>query len=64
MIHPPYASYLLRLWQESSEQTSESQWRLEVESVQTGQKWRLESLQDLLEFIQAEIDVHSTDFYE
>lgn len=44
-----YASYLLRIWREGDEPEA---WQGEIESIQSGQKWRfvdLESLFDLLE---------------
>ena len=59
MTHQPYVSYLVRFWLDDSEEEPEAGWHLEVESVQTAQKWRLHSLSDLTQFIQAQIDLNT-----
>jgi hypothetical protein len=64
MKHQPYVSYLVRFWREDSEEAPEDGWRGEVESVQTGQKWRLHSLNDFMQFIQAQVEVHTPGFSE
>jgi hypothetical protein len=53
-----YNSYLVRFWQECDGKKPEGGWRGEVESVQTSQKWQFYHLSDLLQFIQAQAEVH------
>jgi hypothetical protein len=65
-LMPPdsYHSYLIRSWRESSANDSEVRWRGEVESVQTGQKWRFYSLDDLLAFISEQDEAQASDVSE
>jgi len=45
-----YQSFLLRLWQE--EEVGRTAWHGEVESIQTGQKWKFADPEKLLAFLQ------------
>jgi hypothetical protein len=64
MSHDPYHSYLIRSWLESSANDSNVHWYGEVESVQTGQKWRFHRLDDLLAFISAQVEAQASDLSE
>ena len=55
-----YNSYLVRFWQEADGKRPEGGWRGEVESVQTSHKWQFHHLSDLLQFIQAQAEVHAS----
>ncbi|MCA9916764.1 MAG: hypothetical protein KC445_02380 [Anaerolineales bacterium] len=57
MSNHMYVSYLVRFWQEETGGEPQTPWRGEVESVQTGQKWQLNSLSDLSQFIQSQVEV-------
>jgi hypothetical protein len=59
-----YHSYLIRSWQESRANDPEVRWRGEVESVQTGQKWRFDNLNNLLAFIRTQVDTLASDVSE
>jgi len=45
-----YASYLIRLWRESSAEP-DSPWQARIESIQTGQTWHFATPQELMEFL-------------
>jgi hypothetical protein len=45
-----YHSFLLRLWQEDSLEEP-SVWQIEVESIQSGQKWLLSDLEEVTHFL-------------
>ena len=47
-----YASYLLRVWREDDEQEG---WQGEIESIQSGQKWRFADLITMADFVQARV---------
>jgi hypothetical protein len=51
---PQYRSFLLRLWQEGSEETSIT-WYGEIESIQTGQKWQFSDPESMFNFMRAGI---------
>jgi hypothetical protein len=64
MKHESYHSYLLRFWQEDCGGEPDKIWRGEVESIQTGQKWQFNSLDDLFRFLRrkmARMTTHDTD---
>ncbi len=58
----PYSSYLVRFWWEDKGREPEGAWRGEVESVQTGHKWQFHHLSGMLQFIQAQMETHVSDF--
>jgi hypothetical protein len=45
-----YSSFLIRLWREASsvESEPEAEWRVEVEHIQSGQSWTLDTLDEML----------------
>lgn len=47
-----YRSFLVRLWQED-EPAPATAWRGEIESIQSGQQWRFESLSAMFELFQS-----------
>lgn len=49
-----YHSYLVRFWREDVGVEPEGEWRGEVESVQTGHKWRFDSLEAMAQFLNTE----------
>lgn len=49
-----YRSFLLRLWQEEKA-GGPAAWRGEIESIQTGQKWQIDSLTTMFELLQTTI---------
>jgi hypothetical protein len=53
-----YASFLLRLWSESSLPASAPapDWHAEIEHIQSGERWTFDSLEELLEFLQQQAD--------
>jgi hypothetical protein len=59
-----YNSYLVRFWQEADGIKPKGGWRGEIESVQTSQKWQFHHLSDLLQFIQAQAEIHFSDSSE
>jgi hypothetical protein len=46
-------SFLIRLWREAEAETGSlpADWHCEVEHIQTGQRWRFDTLNELLEFL-------------
>jgi hypothetical protein len=50
----PYHSFLLRIWQEDSLGKS-STWQIEVESIQSGQKWLLSDLEKVTDFLKGHL---------
>lgn len=52
-----YASFLLRLWSESSAASVPApDWHAEVEHIQSGERWTFDSLDELLEFLRQQAD--------
>jgi hypothetical protein len=53
MNAPAYASFLIRMWRETSPDTLPDMpaCRAQVEQIQTGQKWGFDDLNDLLAFL-------------
>jgi len=56
--HLQYFAYILRLWQEQSAALDQSSvWRLSVEDVRTHERRGFASLEDLLAFLQLQMEV-------
>jgi hypothetical protein len=55
-----YLSFLVRLWCENEPAASDPcpQWQGEVEHIQSGQQWKFNSLDELLEFLRRQIENH------
>lgn len=53
-----YSSFLLRIWQitNTDHATHNPDWVLEIESVQSGEIWKFNSLEELFLLLQAQID--------
>lgn len=51
-----YASFLIRLWRDEGAAPSmgASDWQSEVEHIQTGDRWRFGTLDELLAFLREE----------
>lgn len=49
-----YSSFIVRLWQESAVETP-AIWCGEVESIQTGQKWKFDNLKTMFDLLQITI---------
>jgi hypothetical protein len=47
-----YASYLLRVWWEGEGREA---WQGELESIQSGQRWRFADLEAMFDFLRAQI---------
>jgi hypothetical protein len=52
---PEYHSFLVRLWLEDRKEKGEDQWHIEVESIQTGQKYRFPDPEAMFGFFQEQI---------
>jgi len=52
---PAYRSYLLRLWEERSEQPAMVAWRCSLEDPLTGQRRGFASLEALMDWLKAEL---------
>jgi len=48
-----YASYLIRLWRQTSplDPDKSGDWQSEIEHIQSGQRWKFNRLDDLLVFL-------------
>jgi hypothetical protein len=53
-----YASFLIRLWREESADPARKpvDWHIEVEHIQTGERWEFETLDQLLDFLRSHTD--------
>ena len=51
-----YKSFLLRLWRETNDQSPRTDWRAEIEHIQSGERWGFNTLDEMLEFLQQEMD--------
>jgi hypothetical protein len=53
-----YASFLLRIWRisEASSSAPDVRWMYEIESVQSGQTWQVESLEALCAWLKEQAD--------
>lgn len=61
MSPDPYRSYLIRSWQESVADDAEARWYGEVESIQTGQRWRFHNPEAMLSFIRTQVEALASD---
>lgn len=52
-----YASYLIRLWREQNAQAFNPpiNWQVEVEHIQSGKHWSLDSFEDLVLFLRQQV---------
>jgi hypothetical protein len=52
-VRPFYASFLVRLWREAEPTSREmdADWQGEAEHIQTSQRWRFRTLEELLSFL-------------
>jgi hypothetical protein len=51
-----YASYLLRIWREGDDL---ERWQGELESIQSGQRWRFARPESMIGFLQTQISAAS-----
>ena len=51
-----YKSFLLRLWRETNDQSPQVNWEAEIEYIQSGERWGFRTLDEMLEFLQREIN--------
>lgn len=51
-----YASFLIRLWRQTGplSEVNPGDWQSEVEHIQSGQRWKFHTLEDLLIFLRQE----------
>ncbi len=54
---PGYHSYLLRFWEERSEELTQTLWRFSLEDPQTNQRYGFANLAALVDWLQAKINV-------
>ena len=59
--HEPYISYLVRFWWEDTGGEPKEGWRGELESIQTGQKWQFSYLNDMVQFLQTQMEDNSSE---
>ncbi len=50
-----YHSFLIRLWVEDRHDNREEEWRIELESIQSGQKHQFPDLEAMLDFFRDQI---------
>jgi hypothetical protein len=55
IIEEQYASYLVRLWRSAELEVSDTGWLGEIEHIQSGRRWRFETLEELLAIFDQEI---------
>ena len=48
-----YASFLIRLWRQTGPLNPDrpGEWQSEIEHIQTGQRWKFSTLEELLDFM-------------
>ena len=53
-----YASYLIRLWRQTGPLNPDhpGDWQSEIEHIQSGQRWKFNTLDDLLVFLRQQPD--------
>ena len=53
-----YASFLIRLWRQTGPLNPDltGDWQSEVEQIQTGQRWKFTTLEELLNFMRQQAD--------
>ena len=52
-----YHSFLIRLWFEDRDDEEGAEWHIELESIQSGQKYRFPDLEAMLSFFREQISV-------
>ena len=61
--HRDYVSYLLRMWQDSSDEelsrSKEAAWRATLQSPRTGERVSFSSLDDLFDFLKGQAGLKS-----
>ena len=57
---PGYHSYLLRFWEERSEQLPQAVWRFSLEDPVTDQRYGFATIQALMDWIEARIAATTT----
>ncbi len=63
MPEPKYHSYLIRFWQEDSQE--EPAWRFVLVNLITGQRWGFANLEGLTVFLQDQVDaIPSRDLFQ
>lgn len=52
-----YASFLIRLWREAGDNATAplTDWRSEVEHIQSGRRWTFGTLDELLDFLRQQL---------
>jgi hypothetical protein len=51
-----YISFLVRLWHEQDSKVCSSNWRAEVEHIQTGKYWEFNNIDDLFFFLRQRVN--------
>jgi hypothetical protein len=51
-----YVSFLVRLWHQRDDKVNSSNWRAEVEHIQTGQYWEFDNVNELLHFLRQQVN--------
>ena len=51
-----YKSFLLRLWRKNTDQSPQANWEAEIEHIQSGARWEFGTLEEMLEFLQREMN--------
>jgi hypothetical protein len=52
-----YHSFLIRLWLEDRDDEVGAEWLIELESIQSGQKYRFPDLEAMLQFFRDQINI-------
>jgi hypothetical protein len=55
--HNHYHSFLIRLWLEEQDDEAGAEWRIELESIQSGQKYRFPDLEAMFQFFRDQINI-------
>lgn len=50
-----YKSFLVRLWRETNDQFPQANWEVEIEHIQSGEKWDFGTLDEMVQFLQREM---------
>lgn len=53
-----YASFLIRLWRQTGplKEQGSNQWQSEVEHIQSGQRWKFNTIEELLDFMRQQAE--------
>ena len=53
-----YASFLIRLWRQTGPLNPDrpGEWQSEIEHIQTGQRWKFSTLEELLDFMRLQAE--------